>query len=71
MDAAILNIYRVIWSDLLMIYDTATFYFERRVENRSLSEFGEGLNLLIQNELTLPLPSIEEDVALSESNYIF
>lgn len=54
-----------------MIYDTATFYFERRVENRSLSEFGEGLNLLIQNELTLPLPSIEEDVALSESNYIF
>jgi hypothetical protein len=70
MDSALINIYRVFWSDLLMIYDTASIYLERNISNRSFSDFAEGLRVLMREENEMQLVPIDEDVVLSEGYII-
>lgn len=63
MDSALLTSYRLLWDDILMIYDTACIYFERRVNERNIHEFVEGLSVIRNRDELLPekLHEIEYD----------
>ena len=50
MDSYLISCYRVVWNDLLLLYDASIFYLERRPNQKSLAEFARGLQLLLHSE---------------------
>lgn len=51
MDAALLHNYRLIWTDVTMLWDVASIYYSRRpIGGYNLTDFAAGLSALIKKE---------------------
>eukprot|EP00602_Paraphysomonas_sp_CaronLab_P006342 CAMPEP_0185028280 /NCGR_PEP_ID=MMETSP1103-20130426/13938_1 /TAXON_ID=36769 /ORGANISM="Paraphysomonas bandaiensis, Strain Caron Lab Isolate" /LENGTH=349 /DNA_ID=CAMNT_0027562655 /DNA_START=46 /DNA_END=1092 /DNA_ORIENTATION=+ len=61
MDAVLLNYYRVLWSEFVILYDAATVYHKRRPTGKSVKEFGEGLHALVKSEINSNSPAFYDD----------
>ena len=53
MDSGLVKIYRIIYADIILIYDCAFVYSQLPLAGRNLEEYGDGLSILLKIESEL------------------